>query len=696
MSESNVPTTALEMLSVPTLRSERAGGMRILALATLFVLVVLCIGIIFLEFSVRDEEAGLLASTSDRLQVSATGRAEVLSEWLKGRLELAEPIANNDLYLLFATEVDLAGAAAVAAGPLGAQLPYMQAGLAAFQRQTGLTGAYLANAEGVVYANGPDAPSLDDAQRAAVKAMFPKSEARILPLRQAGDELVLDLLVPLRPAQAASEAQAERTVGVLVMSIPADARLRSALARSALANQGERAHLLQLAGSRYSVVRPGATPGLTPSSLPAGEAPRAIRFGTRSGLDNSSEHLSVGVVVAGAPWVVLEEISKADALEPLGGHRLFGGLIVLLSTIGFAAAALAFWWRQGSENNRALAQQYHELAGRLQTQRQLLDAINGSIQEHITVKDAEAKYIYANPAFARAVGLPVDSLVGLTDRALFQSDEAEQLATEDAEIIAGGEVAAQIVALDVAGAERQFQLSKRPFLDDEDRRVGIVAVARDITDMLEAQRLRETAVMNTIHALSNTIEAVDPYLSGHSRKLEAVASAMGRGLGLSDAEVATLEIAANLSQIGKLSVPAELLTKSGRLSEAEKLEIQAHIHHADAILGDLDFGLPVRDVMLQMHERLDGSGYPNGLAAEQIDLSGRILGVADVFVARTNPRSYRDGARPEDVLDILRKNLTRYDERVIDALEQHLAQAASPSPAPAGTDDGDNSNDGGG
>ena len=97
--------------------------------------------------------------------------------------------------------------------------------------------------------------------------------------------------------------------------------------------------------------------------------------------------------------------------------------------------------------------------------------------------------------------------------------------------------------------------------------------------------------------------------------------------------------------------------------------------------------------MLQMHERLDGSGYPNGLAAEQIDLSGRILGVADVFVAHTNPRSYRDGARPEDVLDILHKNLTRYDERVIDALEHHLAQTASP--APTGTDDNDN-DDGGG
>ncbi len=685
MSESNSPATALEMLSLPAQRSGRAGGKWMLALASSLVLSVLCVGIIVLDYSVRDEEASLLGSTSDRLQVSATGRAEVLSEWLKGRLALAEPISESDLFLLFAAEVDLAGPGSVAAGPLGDQLAYMQASLAAFQRQAGLLGAYLANRDGVVYAAGPDAPSLVERQREAVKAMFPEGRATILPLRESSDGLVLDLLVPLHPPQSVSAADAKRTVGVLVMTLLAERRIKNAMAPSSLANQGEVAHLLQLSQGRHLAIRPGENPALAPTTLEAGDKPRAVHFDERAGIDGRPEWLSVGVVVSGAPWVVLEEIAKSRALEPLGGHRLFGGLIVVLSTIGFAAAALAFWWRQGSETNRAMARQYHELAGRLQTQRQLLDSINASIQEHITVKDADAKYIYANPAFARVVGLPLDSLIGLTDRALFQSEEAEQLAAEDAEIIAGGEVASQLVSIDVAGVERQFQLSKGPFLDDEGRRMGVVSVARDITEVLEAQRLRETAVMNTIHALSNTIEAVDPYLSGHSRKLERVASGIGRVLGLSDPEIATLEIAANLSQIGKLSVPAEILTKSGRLTEAEKAEIQDHIRHADRILGDLEFGLPVREVMLQMHERLDGSGYPLGLAGDAIDISGRILGVADVFVARTNPRSYRDGARSADILEILTKNQNCYDIRVIEALTSFLAGDEGAAIAPDGT-----------
>ena len=171
MSESTPPATALEMLSLPAQRSGRVGGKWMLALASSLVLAVLGLGIIFVDYSVRDEEASLLGSTSDRLQVSATGRAEVLSEWLKGRLALAEPISESDLFLLFAAEVDLAGLGSVATGPLGDQLPYMQASLAAFQRQAGLLGAYLANRDGVVYAAGPDAPSLVETQREAVKAL---------------------------------------------------------------------------------------------------------------------------------------------------------------------------------------------------------------------------------------------------------------------------------------------------------------------------------------------------------------------------------------------------------------------------------------------------------------------------------------------------------------------------------------------
>ena len=104
---------------------------------------------------------------------------------------------------------------------------------------------------------------------------------------------------------------------------------------------------MQLSQGRHLAIRPGENPALAPTTLEAGDKPRAVHFDERAGIDGRPEWLSVGVVVSGAPWVVLEEIAKSRALEPLGGHRLFGGLIVVLSTIGFAAAALA--WRLEAE-----------------------------------------------------------------------------------------------------------------------------------------------------------------------------------------------------------------------------------------------------------------------------------------------------------------------------------------------------------
>ncbi|MDP6708314.1 MAG: HD domain-containing phosphohydrolase [Alphaproteobacteria bacterium] len=177
----------------------------------------------------------------------------------------------------------------------------------------------------------------------------------------------------------------------------------------------------------------------------------------------------------------------------------------------------------------------------------------------------------------------------------------------------------------------------------------------------------EVAILLQV-AVSSTVEAVDRHLSGHSLKLELLCVRLAERLGCSEPEIATLEIAANLSQIGKLSVPSQILTKAERLSDEEQAIMRRHIEHTDNILSELDFGLPVRDVVVQMHERLDGSGYPRGLSDDQITLLGRILGIADVFVARTTPRSYRDAISEAEAAALLEANPERYDAHIVEIL----------------------------
>lgn len=176
-----------------------------------------------------------------------------------------------------------------------------------------------------------------------------------------------------------------------------------------------------------------------------------------------------------------------------------------------------------------------------------------------------------------------------------------------------------------------------------------------------------------VTALVRAIELRDPYLAGHSRRVAEFSVAVGKQLGCGEEELATLELAANLSQIGKLAIRKDLLTKPARLTSAEVQEMEAHVKHAVDFLQGIDFELPVVETITQMHERLDGEGYPNGLKGEQISLTGRILGACDVFCARLEPRSYRAGLAPDAVLDILAENMARYDPKVIDALKQVVA-----------------------
>jgi HD-GYP domain-containing protein (c-di-GMP phosphodiesterase class II) len=222
-------------------------------------------------------------------------------------------------------------------------------------------------------------------------------------------------------------------------------------------------------------------------------------------------------------------------------------------------------------------------------------------------------------------------------------------------------------------ARRYLQISKAPFLDAAGEPSGIVSVTRDVTELVEQRHRKERAIQQMVTALVRAIELRDPYLAGHSRRVAEFSLAVGRQLDCSEEALATLELAANLSQIGKLAIRKELLTKPARLTAEEIAEMETHIGHAVELLQGIDFELPVVETIAHMHERLDGEGYPKRLKGEAISLTGRILGTCDVFCARLEPRSYRSGLAPEAVLDILAQNGARYDPRVIEALRQVVA-----------------------
>jgi len=172
---------------------------------------------------------------------------------------------------------------------------------------------------------------------------------------------------------------------------------------------------------------------------------------------------------------------------------------------------------------------------------------------------------------------------------------------------------------------------------------------------ISASKLRKRLV-GTIDVISTMLEKRDPYTAGHQRRVSRLARSIAQELGLQSDVVDSIRIAGNIHDIGKMSVPAEILVKPGRLSEIEMELIKAHPRTGYDILKVVDLPAPTAEIVLQHHERLDGSGYPQGLKGEQIILEAQIIAVADVVEAMASHRPYRPSRGIEAALEEIERN----------------------------------------
>ncbi|MFN4283697.1 MAG: HD-GYP domain-containing protein [Alphaproteobacteria bacterium] len=182
----------------------------------------------------------------------------------------------------------------------------------------------------------------------------------------------------------------------------------------------------------------------------------------------------------------------------------------------------------------------------------------------------------------------------------------------------------------------------------------------------DANALQLLRFSQTITALARMIELRDIYTHGHQKRAAQIADALAARLGLPRERRLVLTLAAELHDIGKIGVPEHLLNKAGFMTDAELARIHEHAAIGAELLRGVDFPGPVADIVAQHHERLDGSGYPHGLAGDEIMLEARILAVADAFEAMSNARPYRNAQGSEVALVELRRGAgVKYDARVV-------------------------------
>ncbi|MDR7416987.1 MAG: HD-GYP domain-containing protein [Armatimonadota bacterium] len=180
---------------------------------------------------------------------------------------------------------------------------------------------------------------------------------------------------------------------------------------------------------------------------------------------------------------------------------------------------------------------------------------------------------------------------------------------------------------------------------------------------------------NFMLALAEAVDARDPYTSQHSQRVAELCRAIARRLHLPDREVNRLYAIARVHDVGKITVRDAVLLKPGPLTPEELKEMREHVEAGARILGHLSLYRDVLDILLQHHERLDGSGYPKGLREDEILLPARILAVADAYDAMTTQRPYRPAKTPEEaVRELYRLSGKQYDLSVVRALEDELLE----------------------
>jgi len=226
-------------------------------------------------------------------------------------------------------------------------------------------------------------------------------------------------------------------------------------------------------------------------------------------------------------------------------------------------------------------------------------------------------------------------------------------------------------------------------LVDYGTRTGYVVHTLDVTEQHEREReLREAiarldkTLNGAVLAVSAALEKHDPYTAGHEIRVAKLASAIAEEMSRQDI-ADQVHLAASLHDIGKIGVPSEILCKPSRLSEVESLMVRTHSQIGYEILESIDFGWPLADVVHQHHERLDGSGYPQGLSGPEIPLEARIIAVADVVEAMSSHRPYRSALAIDVALrEITTNKGTLYDEAVVDACVSLFAEGFSFSGRP--------------
>ncbi|MCK5784834.1 MAG: HD domain-containing protein [Desulfobacterales bacterium] len=283
--------------------------------------------------------------------------------------------------------------------------------------------------------------------------------------------------------------------------------------------------------------------------------------------------------------------------------------------------------------------------------------------------DLDKNILRINDSFLKFLNITREHALLQKCKHILKKDPCSQDSCPFDRVIKNGEVVElEVIKKNHKGIRVPMFLTATPFKDFDGKVIGIIESFKDISSLRESEIRLQDVLTGTIHSMAEAVETRDPYTSGHQQRVAQIAVQIAEKMEFSRETIDAIKTAAVLHDIGKIYVPSEFLTKPGKLSDIEFAIIKTHAEKGYDILKTIPFQSPIATIIRQHHERMDGSGYPDGLNGVSILREARVISVADVAEAMSSFRPYRQSLGMNAAMAEIKKfRGIKYDSDAADA-----------------------------
>ncbi|MGD9539195.1 MAG: HD domain-containing phosphohydrolase [Alphaproteobacteria bacterium] len=665
--------------------------------AAILLLAAIAAGIVFvLRFGASEAERDL-RTWQDRLNIVIESRLQSINEWIEAQYGTMDELAGNTALQLYMTELSLAGGDLGAVTDELAERTYLRNLLVATADRAGFTGPVggpeiaaniaregsagimLLDADGRLLVATPGMPDV----QAAVSDMLsatPKGERGLIDLYGGLDgAATTGFMAPVYAVQA--DEGADSVIGYVVGVKLVAPELYPRLAQPGATEATAEAVLVRTEGSALRILSPtrdGSKPLERTIALDTPDLAEAYAIENPGGFAIKRDFRDVEVLVtsrtvSGAPWVLLYKIDREEALAGSDSRRrqLFIAFFLVIGVV--AAALIAVWFHASSRRASESADKYRDLAQRFDRQQRFLSLVTDSQPSDIAVVDEKGEVRFGNRTLAEVVDLPAPDLVGKTLASLFGPIVGRRLDEFNRKALETGEPVKEVHQVGTEDEPRVIQSLHVPIGETTGAPRSVLLVNEDITEAVTEREKRTRIFKELINTLLSVVDRRDPYSAHHSVRVAEVSRAIAEEMGLDPVSIETVDIAGSLMNLGKMFVPAEVLTAERQLTPEERRQIYESVLTSADVLEGVSFEGPVVQTLRQMLEHVDGTGRPAGLKEEEILKTAQVCAVANAFVGMVSDRAYRRGMEFDAAIEqLLKDSGTRYNRGVVAALINRL------------------------